>query len=82
MEARSRKARALTLRFSQSLARRRQRFSQASVERLQAQYPCIYPDGQLRTCQRRLKVWRREMAHKLVFGADGAAEPAMASEAQ
>jgi hypothetical protein len=51
-------------------------------ERLQAQHPGVYPDGQLRTCQRRLKVWRREMAHKLVFGAEGAGEPAMASEAQ
>ena len=51
-------------------------------ERLQAQYPGIYSDGQLRTCQRRLKIWRREMAHKLVFGAEQAGEPAMASEAQ
>ena len=47
-------------------------------ERLQAQYPGAYPDGQLRTFQRRLKIWRREMAHKLVFGSERAGEPAMA----
>jgi hypothetical protein len=29
------------------------------LERLQAEYPGIYPDGQLRTLQRRLKVWPR-----------------------
>lgn len=46
-------------------------------ERLQAQHPGVYPDGQLRTCQRRLKIWRREMAHKLVFGAKPAAAPAL-----
>ncbi|MGH7078449.1 MAG: integrase catalytic domain-containing protein [Acetobacteraceae bacterium] len=46
-------------------------------ERLQAQHPAVYPDGQLRTCQRRLKIWRREMAHKLVFGAKPAAAPAL-----
>ena len=28
----------------------------------------MYPDGQLRTCQRRLKGWRREAALRLVFG--------------
>jgi hypothetical protein len=38
------------------------------LERLQAQYPGVYPDGQLRTLQRRLKAWRREMAHDLVVG--------------
>jgi hypothetical protein len=37
-------------------------------ERLQSQYPGIYPDGQLRTLQRRLKEWRGQMARKLVFG--------------
>ncbi|MGH7100010.1 MAG: hypothetical protein ACREE4_20490, partial [Stellaceae bacterium] len=46
-------------------------------ERLQAQHPGVYPDGQLRTCQRRLNIWRREMAHKLVFGAKPAAAPAL-----
>jgi hypothetical protein len=37
-------------------------------ERLQATHPGVYPDGQLRTLQRRLKIWRSEMAQKLVFG--------------
>jgi hypothetical protein len=36
-------------------------------ERLQAEYPDVYPDGQLRTLQRRLKGWRREAARRLVF---------------
>ena len=38
------------------------------LERLQVQYPGAYPDGQLRTLQRRLKEWRREAAHRMVFG--------------
>jgi len=38
------------------------------LERLQAQYPSVYPDRQLRTLQRRLKEWRREAAHRMVFG--------------
>jgi hypothetical protein len=36
--------------------------------RLQHQHPGIYPDGQLRTLQRRLKEWRSQMAHELIFG--------------
>jgi hypothetical protein len=32
-------------------------------------YPGRYPDGLLRTVQRRLKVWRGEIASALVFGA-------------
>jgi hypothetical protein len=44
------------------------RTSRELLERLQAHYPGMYPDGQLRTCQRRLKEWRREAALKLVFG--------------
>lgn len=43
-------------------------------ERLQTEQPGVYPDGQLRTLQRRLKEWRGEMAHKMVFGADAAGE--------
>jgi hypothetical protein len=39
------------------------------LERLQAEHPGVYPDGQLRTMQRRLKIWRQETAHKMVFGA-------------
>src|SRR6266699_7089319 len=38
------------------------RTSRELFERLQAEYPGMYPDGQLRTCQRRLKGWRREAA--------------------
>jgi hypothetical protein len=37
-------------------------------ERLQRESPGIYPDGQLRTLQRRLKHWRMSMARSLVFG--------------
>jgi len=39
------------------------------LERLQSEQPGLYPDGLLRTVQRRLKGWRREVAHALVFGA-------------
>jgi hypothetical protein len=46
------------------------RTSRELFERLQAEYPGIYPDGQLRTCQRRLKEWRRETALRLVFGTE------------
>jgi hypothetical protein len=42
--------------------------SRELLERLQAQYPGVYPEGQLRTLQRRLKEWRREAAHRMVFG--------------
>ena len=38
------------------------------LQRLQARYPGAHDDGQLRTLQRRLKAWRREMAHNLVLG--------------
>jgi hypothetical protein len=44
------------------------RTSRELYERLQAEYPGMYPDGQLRTCHRRLKEWRREAALQLVFG--------------
>jgi len=37
-------------------------------ERLQGKYPSVFPDGQLRTLQRRLKEWRNRMAHRLAFG--------------
>lgn len=36
--------------------------------RLQREYPGVFPDGQLRSLQRRLKDWRGQMAHRLVFG--------------
>jgi hypothetical protein len=42
--------------------------SRELLERLQAQCPGAYPDGLLRTLQRRLKEWRREAAHQMVFG--------------
>jgi len=45
------------------------RTSREFLERLQDEQPGSYPDGQLRTLQRRLKGWRSEVAHKLVFGA-------------
>ena len=42
------------------------------LARLQVEYPDSYPDRLLRTVQRRLKLWRSEMARALVFGS---AEP-------
>ena len=50
------------------------RTSRELFERLQAEQPGIFPDGQLRTLQRRLKEWRRAMAHQMVFGAGGMGE--------
>ena len=44
------------------------RTSRQLLERLQAEYPGRYPDKLLRTLQRRVKVWRRERVHDLVFG--------------
>src|SRR6266567_1657929 len=44
------------------------RTSRELFERLQAAYPGVYPDGRLRTLQRRVKEWRREVAHRMVFG--------------
>ncbi len=44
------------------------RTSRELFERLQAEQPGVFPDGQLRTLQRRLKEWRREKAHEMVFG--------------
>lgn len=42
------------------------------LTRLQAAYPGDYPDGLLRTVQRRLKLWRTEIATNLVLGLPGA----------
>lgn len=39
------------------------------LSKLQAAHPDVYPDALLRTVQRRLKVWRGDMARALVFGA-------------
>jgi hypothetical protein len=44
------------------------------LDRLQAEYPHHYPDGLVRTVQRRLKIWRSELAHALVFGRDRAVD--------
>jgi hypothetical protein len=56
------------------------RTSRELFERLQTEQPGVYPDGQLRTLQRRLKEWRGEMAHKMVFGAEAVGEtPELAS---
>jgi hypothetical protein len=44
------------------------RTSRELFERLQGENPEVYPDGQVRTLQRRLKGWRQAMAHELVFG--------------
>lgn len=38
------------------------------LEKLQSEVPGDYPDGVLRTLQRRLKLWRAERAHQMVFG--------------
>src|ERR1700680_1905515 len=57
------------------------RSSRELFERLRGQQPGIFPDGQLRTLQRRLKEWRRERAHKMVFGADAVGETRMESAA-
>ena len=58
--------------------------SQAGRElltRLQSVHPDVYPDGLLRTVQRRLKIWRAEVARQLVFGAADAAPRLMAPDA-
>jgi hypothetical protein len=44
------------------------RTSRELFERLQTEQPGVFPDGQLRTLQRRMKEWRREVAHQMVFG--------------
>ena len=35
--------------------------------RLQAEHPGVFPDGQLRTFQRRIKAWREAAARQLIF---------------
>lgn len=44
------------------------RTSREFLDRLQGEHPGRYPDGQIRTLQQRLKIWRMEHAHALVFG--------------
>ncbi len=43
------------------------------LDRLQREHPGEYPDGLVRTVQRRLKIWRSALAHELVFGRDDTA---------
>ena len=43
------------------------------LEWLQTAHPGLFNSGQLRTLQRRIKSWRSEAAHKLVFGTSAAA---------
>jgi hypothetical protein len=50
-------------------------------ERLQAAHPGTFPDGQLRTLQRRVKEWRREKTHEMVFGAAATSQPTATLEA-
>ena len=50
------------------------RTSRELLERLQSECPATYHDGLLRTLQRRVKVWRSEIAHTMVFGATQLAE--------
>ena len=38
------------------------------LDHLQQDYPGRFPEGQLRTLQRRIREWRRAMARKLIFG--------------
>jgi hypothetical protein len=40
----------------------------ALLERLHREYPGRFPNGQLRTLQRRIKEWRQVMARGLVYG--------------
>jgi hypothetical protein len=44
------------------------------LDRLQAEHPGQYPDGLVRTVQRRLKIWRSALAHALVFGRERATD--------
>jgi hypothetical protein len=50
------------------------RTSRELFERLQQAQPGVFPDGQLRTLQRRVKAWRSELAHQMVFGERAAGE--------
>lgn len=50
--------------------------SRQLLERLQSEVPGTYPDKLLRTLQRRVKHWRHEAAHRMVFGTTEADEGA------
>ena len=49
--------------------------------RLQAAHPDDCPDALIPTVQRRVKIWRADIARSFVFGPDGDAQPQMTSEA-
>jgi hypothetical protein len=53
------------------------------LDRLQIEHPDAYPDGLIRTVQRRLKVWRRDRARALVMSANvtGGASGGLSDEA-
>ena len=51
------------------------------LNRLQAAHPVSYPDGLIRTVQRRVKIWRAELARSLVFGDRADAHLLRASDA-
>ena len=51
------------------------------LTKLQDMHPATYPDGLLRTVQRRLKTWRAEVARQLVFGAADGAQGLVAPDA-
>jgi hypothetical protein len=38
--------------------------------RLQTEFPDTFPNGQLRTLQRRVKQWRSEIARRLIMGSE------------
>jgi hypothetical protein len=44
-----------------------ERTAKELFKRLQAENPNVFPDGQMRTLQRRLRQWRRAAARQLVF---------------
>ena len=50
------------------------------LARLQDECPGRYPDKLLRTLQRRVRDWRREIAHRLVFGPSAPGVPPGSSE--
>lgn len=51
------------------------------LARLQTAHPNAFPDGLLRTVQRRLKIWRAARARELVFGPSSVAPSLMAPAA-
>jgi hypothetical protein len=57
------------------------RTSRELFERLQTAHPGTFPDGQLRTLQRRVKDWHREKTHEMVFSAVATSQPTAMLEA-